>query len=52
MHEHYAIFDKHIVWYGSMNLLSNEKEDDSMMRLDSKEIAQELMKVTFGTTSK
>ena len=48
MHEHYAIIDKEIVWYGSMNLLSGEKEDDNLMRVVSKEIAQELMEITFG----
>lgn len=48
MHEHYAIIDKEIVWYGSMNLLSGEKEDDDYMRVVSKEIAQELMEITFG----
>lgn len=48
MHEHYAIIDREIVWYGSMNLLSREKEDDNLMRVVSKEIAQELMEITFG----
>jgi len=50
MHEHYAIIDGEIVWYGSMNLLSGEKEDDNLMRVVSREIAQELMEITFGTT--
>ena len=48
MHEHYAIIDEEIVWYGSMNLLSGEKEDDNLMRVVSKEIALELMEITFG----
>jgi len=48
IHEHYAIVDEEIVWYGSMNLLSGEKEDDNLMRVVSKEIAQELMEITFG----
>lgn len=48
MHEHYAIIDSEIVWYGSMNLLSSEKDDDNLMRVVSKEIAQELMEITFG----
>lgn len=47
MHEHYAIIDREIVWYGSMNLLSGEKEDDNLMRVVSKEIAQELLEITF-----
>jgi len=48
MHEHYAIIDEEIVWYGSMNLLSGEKEDDNLMRVVSKEIVLELMEITFG----
>ena len=30
-----------------MNLLSREKEDDNLMRVVSKEIAQELMELAF-----
>lgn len=48
MHEHYAIIDNEIVWYGSMNLLSREKEEDNLMRVISTEIAQELMEKDFG----
>jgi hypothetical protein len=51
MHEHYAIIDQEIVWYGSMNLLSGEKEDDNLMRVVSAEIAQELMEITFGKST-
>ena len=47
MHEHYAVIDEEIVWYGSMNLLSGEKEDDNLMRVLSKDIAQELMETSF-----
>lgn len=48
MHEHFAIIDQEIVWYGSMNLLSREKEDDNLMRVVSREIALELMELTFS----
>ncbi|MCQ2171347.1 MAG: phospholipase D-like domain-containing protein [Bacteroidales bacterium] len=41
--EHFAVIDNSIVWYGSMNLLSMEKEEDSMMRLENTSIAQELL---------
>ena len=34
-HERFAIVDKTLIWYGSMNLLSNPKEEDSLMRLES-----------------
>jgi hypothetical protein len=44
----YAVVDKKIVWYGSVNLLSKEKEDDNLMRVCSKEIAAELLEMIFG----
>lgn len=47
IYEHYAIFDKEIVWYGSINLLSREKTDDNIIRLKSKEIAQEIMELNI-----
>lgn len=40
--------DQNIVWYGNINILGNAKFEDSMMRLESKEIAAELMEITFG----
>lgn len=43
LHEHYAVIDHEIVWYGSMNFLSAEKEEDNLMRVVSEEIAQELL---------
>ena len=49
--EHFAIIDEEIVWYGSMNLLAKSNADDSMMRLQSKKIALELMGLTFGKES-
>lgn len=52
MHEHYAVIDEEIVWYGSMNLLSREKEDDNLMRVLSREIAQELMEISFQKEEK
>lgn len=36
-----------ITWYGSVNLLSNVKEEDNLMRVKSKEIAQELLEIVF-----
>ena len=46
--EHYAVIDNEIVWYGSMNLLSKEDADDNLMRVCSKDIAAELLEMTFG----
>ena len=48
MHEHFAIIDGEIVWYGSMNLLSRAKVEDNLMRIKSIDAAQELMEMTFG----
>ena len=50
IHEHFAVIDKEIVWYGSMNMLSRAKEDDNLMRINNKEIADELLKIGFGKT--
>ena len=50
--EHYAIIDQEIVWYGSMNLLSKEDAEDNLMRVCSKEIAVELLEMTFGSEIK
>lgn len=49
--EHFAMIDLEIVWYGNMNLLAKTKTEDSMMRVQSKEIADELMELTFGKDS-
>lgn len=46
-YERYAVIDDTLVWYGSTNLLSNAKEDDSMMRLESPTIAAELLEVSI-----
>lgn len=46
--EHFALVDREIVWYGSMNFLSKEDMEDNLMRVVSKEIAAEIMEMTFG----
>ena len=46
--EHFAIVDQEIVWYGNINFLSKAKLEDSIMRVQSKDIANELMELTFG----
>ncbi|MBR1502894.1 MAG: DEAD/DEAH box helicase family protein [Prevotella sp.] len=48
-YERYAVMDDAVVWYGSMNLLSNEKDDDNVMRLMSPPVAAELMEVSAGS---
>lgn len=43
IHQKFAIIDQRIVWYGSINLLSFGRSEESMMRLDSINIANELI---------
>ncbi len=46
--DRFAVIDQEVVWYGNINLLAKSKVDDSIMRVMSKEIAAELMELTFG----
>ncbi len=41
--QHFAVIDEKIVWYGSMNLLSRDDVEDNIMRLESREVAEELL---------
>jgi hypothetical protein len=45
IHQKFAVIDGRIVWYGSINLLSFGSAEESIMRLDSAGIANELMSV-------
>ncbi|MDP2335784.1 MAG: DEAD/DEAH box helicase family protein [Bacteroidota bacterium] len=44
IHQKFAILDQKIVWYGSINLLSFGSAEESIMRLESPNIAYELIK--------
>ncbi|MEW6173691.1 MAG: DEAD/DEAH box helicase family protein [Bacillota bacterium] len=44
IHQKFAVIDQRIVWYGSINLLSFGNAEESIMRLESPNIANELMK--------
>jgi hypothetical protein len=44
IHQKYAVIDQRIVWYGSINLLSFGRAEESIMRLNSPNIANELMR--------
>jgi superfamily II DNA or RNA helicase len=44
IHQKYAIMDQKVVWYGSINLLSYGSAQESIMRIDSSNIANELIK--------
>lgn len=43
IHQKFAVIDQRIVWYGSINLLSFGSSEESIMRLDSINIANELI---------
>ena len=43
IHQKFAIVDRRIVWYGSINLLSYGRSEESMMRFENREIAEELL---------
>ena len=43
IHQKFAVIDQRIVWYGSINLLSFGSAEESIMRLESSNIANELM---------
>lgn len=45
MHQKFSVIDEKIVWYGSINLLSYGTSEESVMRLSSANIANELMAV-------
>ena len=43
IHQKFAVIDRKVVWYGSINLLGFGVSQESMMRLSSGGIAYELM---------
>ena len=43
LHEHFAILDHQVVWYGSANLMSREKEEDNMIRIIDSEVCVALL---------
>jgi len=48
IHQKFAIMDQKFVWYGSINLLSYGSAQESIMRIESANIANELMKSIEG----
>jgi superfamily II DNA or RNA helicase len=44
IHQKYAVMDQKVVWYGSINLLSYGSAQESIMRIESVNIANELVK--------
>jgi phosphatidylserine/phosphatidylglycerophosphate/cardiolipin synthase-like enzyme len=45
IYQKYIIIDHRVVWYGSINLLSFGSSEESIMRLDSRELAVELERI-------
>jgi len=45
--QRYAVIDREIVWYGSMNLLSKEDVEDSIIRITDRDVAAELLEGSF-----
>ena len=43
IHQKFAVIDQRLVWYGSVNLLSYSNSEESIMRIESVDIAGELL---------
>lgn len=44
IHQKFAVIDQRLVWYGSINLLSYGSAEESIMRIESLSIADELLR--------
>ncbi|MFH2065619.1 MAG: phospholipase D-like domain-containing protein [Pseudomonadota bacterium] len=44
IHQKFSIMDQRLVWYGSINFLSYGSSQESIMRIESSNIANELIK--------
>jgi phosphatidylserine/phosphatidylglycerophosphate/cardiolipin synthase-like enzyme len=44
IHQKFAVIDQRLVWYGSINLLSFGASEESIMRIESMDIAGELLR--------
>lgn len=45
--EHFAIIDDELVWHGGMNLLGKEDAWDNMIRIESDQVAAELLEIAL-----
>ena len=45
IHQKFAVIDQKIVWYGSINLLSYGSAQESILRIESANIANELIRI-------
>lgn len=48
IYEQFAIIDQEIVWYGNVNLLGKADVEDNVMRIENKQVANELMELAFS----
>jgi len=44
VHQKFAVIDQSVVWYGNVNLLGYGPTEESIMRLEQREIAEELLR--------
>ena len=51
-HQKFTVIDGRISWYGSVNILSFGKSEESVMRMESSEIAGELIDTVMKETEK
>jgi phosphatidylserine/phosphatidylglycerophosphate/cardiolipin synthase-like enzyme len=42
IHQKFALIDNRLVWYGSFDILGYGNSEESIMRLESKELSEEL----------
>jgi superfamily II DNA or RNA helicase len=47
IHQKFAVIDQRLVWYGSINLLSYGSSEESIMRIESLDIASELTDMMY-----
>lgn len=52
INEHYAVIDDEIIWHGGMNLLGKVDIYDNLIRIKSKEVAIELLEISFRNQSR
>ena len=45
--EHFAVIDDELVWHGGMNLLGREDAWDNLMRVNSYQVATELLEIAL-----
>ena len=46
--DRFAVIDKETVWYGSLDFLGKEDAEDNLMRIDSREAAEEVLAIAVS----